>query len=64
MVLLLLLVMVVGGGGAAQVAFFDASNSGELTSRLTADTQEMSGDLTWVFRFTIEATVRSLAFAP
>ena len=60
-----MVVVVVGdGGGAAQVAFFDASNSGELTSRLTADTQEMSGDLTWVFRFTIEATVRSLAFAP
>ena len=41
-----------------EVGFFDSSTAGELSSRLTSDTQEMSSDLTWVFRFTIEALVR------
>ena len=41
-----------------ETAFFDARTSGELSSRLSSDTGEMSGDLTWVFRFTIEALVR------
>ena len=40
------------------IAFFDATKSGEITSRLTADCAEMANDLTWVFRFTIEALVR------
>jgi len=41
-----------------EVGFFDTHNTGEITSRLTADCAEMANDLTWVFRFTIEALVR------
>mmetsp|Transcript_62980 Transcript_62980/g.150695 ORF Transcript_62980/g.150695 Transcript_62980/m.150695 type:complete len:780 (+) Transcript_62980:178-2517(+) len=41
-----------------EVAFFDTIPSGDLSSRLNSDTAEMSNDLTWVLRFTIEATVR------
>eukprot|EP01062_Namystynia_karyoxenos_P082607 TRINITY_DN9332_c0_g1_i1.p1 TRINITY_DN9332_c0_g1~~TRINITY_DN9332_c0_g1_i1.p1 ORF type:complete len:869 (+),score=226.90 TRINITY_DN9332_c0_g1_i1:87-2609(+) len=41
-----------------EVAFFDASPTGDLASRLQADTQEMASDLTWVFRWTIEALAR------
>ena len=40
------------------MGFFDKTPTGEITSRLTADTAEMANDLTWVFRFTIEALVR------
>lgn len=40
------------------MGFFDQTPTGEITSRLTADTAEMANDLTWVFRFTIEALVR------
>jgi ABC-type bacteriocin/lantibiotic exporter with double-glycine peptidase domain len=40
------------------IGFFDTTKTGEITSRLTADTAEMANDLTWVFRFTIEAIVR------
>lgn len=39
-------------------AFFDQTNTGDLISRLTADCGEMAGDLTWFFRFSIEAVVR------
>lgn len=39
-------------------AFFDKTNSGDLISRLTADCGEMAGDLTWFFRFSVEACVR------
>ncbi len=39
-------------------AFFDKTNSGELISRLTSDCGEMAGDLTWFFRFSVEAIVR------
>jgi ABC-type multidrug transport system fused ATPase/permease subunit len=38
--------------------FFDVTAVGELQSRLNADTAEMAEDLSWVFRFTIEALVR------
>ena len=38
--------------------FFDATAVGELQSRLNADTAEIAEDLSWVFRFTIEAVVR------
>lgn len=41
-----------------EMSFFDASSTGELLSRLSADCGSMSGDLTWFFRFSIEATVR------
>jgi len=41
-----------------EIGFFDMTSSGELTSRLAVDTAEMGSDLTWVFRFTIEAIVR------
>eukprot|EP00586_Coscinodiscus_wailesii_P002991 CAMPEP_0172485112 /NCGR_PEP_ID=MMETSP1066-20121228/12923_1 /TAXON_ID=671091 /ORGANISM="Coscinodiscus wailesii, Strain CCMP2513" /LENGTH=680 /DNA_ID=CAMNT_0013250083 /DNA_START=81 /DNA_END=2123 /DNA_ORIENTATION=+ len=41
-----------------EVSFFDKVNSGELVSRLTSDCSAMSGDLTWFFRFSIEASVR------
>lgn len=40
------------------LAFFDRHTTGELTSRLTADCGELSGDLTWFFRFSIESVVR------
>eukprot|EP00505_MAST-04D_sp_SCG-Rhode-Island_P000026 Stramenopile-MAST_4_protein_26 len=40
------------------IEFFDATPSGEITSRLSADCAEMANDLTWVFRFFIEAIVR------
>lgn len=39
-------------------AFFDQSNTGDLISRLTSDCGEMAGDLTWFFRFSVEAAVR------
>jgi len=41
-----------------EISFFDASSTGELLSRLSADCGSMAGDLTWFFRFSIEATVR------
>ena len=41
-----------------EVGFFDSVKSGEITSRLNTDCAEMANDLTWVFRFSIEALVR------
>ena len=41
-----------------EVGFFDENPVGNLTSRLNSDTSAMSSDLTWFFRFSIEATVR------
>ena len=41
-----------------EIGFFDCTKTGEITSRLTADCAEMANDLTWVFRFTLEASVR------
>eukprot|EP00518_Triparma_eleuthera_P009007 CAMPEP_0182486682 /NCGR_PEP_ID=MMETSP1319-20130603/47516_1 /TAXON_ID=172717 /ORGANISM="Bolidomonas pacifica, Strain RCC208" /LENGTH=776 /DNA_ID=CAMNT_0024688783 /DNA_START=176 /DNA_END=2507 /DNA_ORIENTATION=- len=41
-----------------EVSFFDSNPVGGLTSRLNSDTTAMSSDLTWFFRFSIEATVR------
>ena len=41
-------------------AFFDKTSTGELISRLTSDCGEMAGDLTWFFRFSVEAVVRIL----
>jgi len=41
-----------------EVAFFDVTNSGDITSRLTSDCTAMSSDLTWCFRWTLEAIVR------
>ena len=38
--------------------FFDSKSSGELASRLTADCGAMAADLTWFYRFSIEACVR------
>lgn len=43
-----------------EVAFFDQTSSGELSSRLQSDCSEMAGDLTWFFRFSIESVVRIL----
>jgi ABC-type multidrug transport system fused ATPase/permease subunit len=40
------------------ISFFDTTKTGEITSRLTADSAEMANDLTSVFRFTIESLVR------
>jgi len=40
------------------IAFFDKAASGDISSRLTSDCAEMANDLTWVFRFSIEAIVR------
>ena len=41
-----------------EVAYFDATTSGELLSRLTADCEAMAGDLTNVLRSVVEAVVR------
>jgi len=41
-----------------EVAFYDESSTGDIMSRLTSDTAEMANDLTWVFRFSIEAVFR------
>lgn len=46
-----------------ELAFFDSEPTGNLMSRLTADTTEMSGDISWVFRFSIEAVVRIVGVA-
>jgi ABC-type multidrug transport system fused ATPase/permease subunit len=46
-----------------EVSFFDEHKSGELTSRLTADCGQMASELTWVFRFSIEALVRITGIA-
>jgi ATP-binding cassette subfamily B (MDR/TAP) protein 9 len=43
---------------AQEVAFFDTTSTGDITSRLTADTSAMASDLTWVFRFSLESSVR------
>ena len=43
---------------AQEVGFFDKTSTGDVTSRLTADTSAMANDLTWVFRFSIESSVR------
>jgi len=44
-------------------AFFDKTNTGELMSRLSSDCGEMAGDLTWFFRFSVEAVVRITGIA-
>eukprot|EP00984_Skeletonema_dohrnii_P022162 scaffold11297_cov115-Skeletonema_dohrnii-CCMP3373.AAC.1 len=44
-------------------AFFDETNTGELMSRLSSDCGEMAGDLTWFFRFSVEAVVRITGIA-
>mmetsp|Transcript_735 Transcript_735/g.2773 ORF Transcript_735/g.2773 Transcript_735/m.2773 type:complete len:788 (-) Transcript_735:1134-3497(-) len=41
-----------------ETAFFDECATGELVSVLTSDTQAIADDLTWVFRFSIEAVAR------
>jgi len=41
-----------------EMAFFDFTKSGDLTSRLNSDCGEMGYDLTWFFRFSIESVVR------
>mmetsp|Transcript_16181 Transcript_16181/g.33182 ORF Transcript_16181/g.33182 Transcript_16181/m.33182 type:complete len:768 (-) Transcript_16181:32-2335(-) len=46
-----------------EVSFFDSTTVGSLTSRLNSDTSAMSGDLTWFFRFSIEATIRITGIA-
>jgi len=40
------------------MSFFDKSSIGEIQSRLNSDTAEMANNLSWVFRFAIEAVVR------
>ena len=40
------------------MSFFDKSSIGEIQSRLNSDTAEMANNLSWVFRFAIEAIVR------
>ena len=37
---------------------FDSTTVGWLTSRISSDTSEMSNNLTYVFRWTLEAVVR------
>ena len=41
-----------------EIAFFDRHTTGDLSSRLTSDCGEMSSDLTWFFRFSVESVVR------
>eukprot|EP00971_Amphidinium_carterae_P132310 2620705-Amphidinium_carterae.1 len=41
-----------------EAAFFDGESTGGLMSRITADTVAMSENLSFVFRFCIEAIVR------
>ena len=41
-----------------EIGFFDVTPSGELASRLTTDIATLANDLTWVFRFSIEAVAR------
>eukprot|EP00940_MAST-03C_sp_MAST-3C-sp2_P002706 g2706.t1 len=41
-----------------EIGYFDSNQTGEITSRLVSDCAEMANDLTWVFRFTLEASVR------
>lgn len=41
-----------------ELDFHDRRDSGELSSRLNADCARMAGELTWTFRFTLEASVR------
>eukprot|EP00854_Cymbomonas_tetramitiformis_P009364 gene9364-11099_t len=41
-----------------EMAFFDKESTGDLLSRLTSDCGEMANDLTWVFRWSLEAIVR------
>ena len=48
---------------AQDIAFFDTTSTGDVTSRLTADTSAMASDLTWVFRFSIESSVRIVGIA-
>jgi ABC-type multidrug transport system fused ATPase/permease subunit len=43
---------------AQEMAFFDEQSTGDLISRLSADVGEMANDLTWVFRWSLEAVVR------
>jgi ABC-type multidrug transport system fused ATPase/permease subunit len=40
------------------LGFFDKSAIGDIQSRLNSDTAEMGNNLSWVFRFAIEAVVR------
>jgi len=40
------------------MGWHDGTTTGEITSRLQNDTSEMANDLTWVFRFTLEAMFR------
>eukprot|EP00976_Prorocentrum_cordatum_P082893 1185018-Prorocentrum_minimum.AAC.3 len=41
-----------------EISFFDSQSTGNLISRLTSDIGEMANDLTWVFRWSLEAVVR------
>jgi ABC-type multidrug transport system fused ATPase/permease subunit len=41
-----------------ELSMFDSTTVGFLTSRLSSDTSEMSNNLTYVFRFSIESVVR------
>eukprot|EP00756_Hemistasia_phaeocysticola_P022880 Hpha_TRINITY_DN15862_c1_g6::TRINITY_DN15862_c1_g6_i1::g.191778::m.191778/K05656/ABCB9, TAPL; ATP-binding cassette, subfamily B (MDR/TAP), member 9 len=41
-----------------EVDFYDQTPTGDLSSRLQADTQEMADNLSWVFRWAIEGSVR------
>lgn len=46
-----------------EMNFFDNTNTGELTSRLNSDCNEMANDLTWFFRFSIESIVRIIGIS-
>jgi ATP-binding cassette subfamily B (MDR/TAP) protein 9 len=45
---------------SSEIAFFDAASTGSLVSRLTSDCGQLANDLTWIFRWSLEAIVRTL----
>ncbi len=42
-----------------EMSFFDEQQTGALLSRLTSDCSTLASDLTWVFRWSLEAVVRA-----
>ena len=44
---------------SAEIPFFDVASTGSLVSRLTSDCGQLANDLTWIFRWSLEALVRT-----
>ena len=43
-----------------EISFFDAASTGSLVSRLTSDCSQLASDLTWIFRWSLEADRKSV----